>query len=40
MFFDLWLAGLERLPDRRWAIHPPNRPGPVWGPAVHDPPIP
>jgi Domain of unknown function (DUF222) len=29
---------LERLPDRRVVAHPPPRPGPVWGPAIHDPP--
>ena len=29
---------LERLPDRRWVAHPPPRPAPVWGPAIHDPP--
>ena len=29
---------LERLPDRRMVVHPPGRSGPVFGPAVHDPP--
>jgi hypothetical protein len=29
---------LERLPDRRMAAHPPPRPDPVWGPAIHAPP--
>jgi 5-methylcytosine-specific restriction protein A len=29
---------LERLPDGRRIAHPPRRPGPVWGPAVHGPP--
>jgi hypothetical protein len=29
---------LERLPDRRMVAHAPRRQGPVWGPAVHDPP--
>ena len=31
---------LERLPDRRMVAHPPRRPGPVCGPAAHDPPPP
>ena len=29
---------LERLPDRQWVAHPPERPGPVYGPAVYEPP--
>jgi hypothetical protein len=29
---------LERLPDGRRVAHPPARPAPVWGPAIHDPP--
>jgi hypothetical protein len=29
---------LKRLPDGRTTVHPPPSPGPVYGPAVHDPP--
>jgi hypothetical protein len=29
---------LERLPDGHRLAHPPVRPDPVWGPAIHDPP--
>jgi hypothetical protein len=29
---------LVRLPNGRVAVHPPPCPGPVYGPAVHDPP--
>ena len=29
---------LERQADGRMVVHPPQRAGPVWGPAVHDPP--
>jgi hypothetical protein len=31
---------LERLSDRRMIVHPPSRPRPIWGPAIHDPPSP
>ena len=31
---------LERRPDGRRVAHPPERPAPVWGPAIHDPPPP
>ena len=29
---------LERLSDGRMVVHPPSRPRPIWGPAIHDPP--
>ena len=29
---------LERMPDGRRVAHPPPRPAPVWGPAIHAPP--
>jgi hypothetical protein len=31
---------LEKLPDGSRVAHPPRRRGPVWGPAIHDPPPP
>jgi hypothetical protein len=31
---------LERLPDRRMIVHPPQHGHTVWGPAIHDPPAP
>jgi hypothetical protein len=31
---------LERLPDRRMIVHPPQHGCTVWGPAIHDPPGP
>ena len=29
---------LERLPAGRWVVRPPRLAGPVFGPAIHDPP--